>query len=76
MTIVSQNKGIIANYDNIQEIFIGADRQSIKVDFSSGRGCEVGKYPSTEHCLLVLGTLAAAIKAGEPVYEFPQNVRR
>lgn len=75
MTIVGQNKGVIANYDNVQEIYIGADRQSIKVDFVSGRGCEVGKYPSTEYCVKALGSLTAAIKANEEVFEFPQNVR-
>ena len=76
MTIIGQNKGIIANYDNIQEIFIGADRTTIKIDFTSGRGCEAARYPAKEDCLLALERLSAAIEAGDKVFEFPQKIER
>ena len=71
MIIMSNSQLNILNLEQIENIFIGADRKSIKANMVSRAGCEVAKYENLEQCMYALGMLFTSIKNEDKTFQFP-----
>lgn len=61
MYILNKNRTQIVNLDHVTAMYVGADETSIKVDFVTGKGCQVGKYASEKHAQKALEMLTLNI---------------
>ena len=71
MVIMSNSQLNILNLEQIENIFIGADRKSIKANMVSRAGCEVAKYENFEQCKYALEMLFVRIKSEDKTFQFP-----
>lgn len=71
MVIMSNSQSNILNLEQIENIFIGADRKSIKANMVSRSGCEVAKYENLEQCKYALEMLFVSIKSEDKTFQFP-----
>ena len=46
MYVLSKNRMQIINLEQVTAMYLGADETSIKVDFVTGKGSQIGKYVS------------------------------
>lgn len=46
MYIVSKDRNLIINAEQITTLFLGADNCTIKADYQNGKGCQLGRYNS------------------------------
>ena len=72
MYIVNKTKTQIVNLEQVTAVYIGADECSIKVDFSTGKGCQIAKYDSTMAAVTALEMLGKAIGKAEAFF-FPSD---
>lgn len=73
MIIMSLNGTNIINMDCVENIFLGADRKSIKANMTSRSGCELAKYSNYEQCKYALEALFIAVKGEDRVFQFPRE---
>ena len=73
MIIMSLNGTNIINMDCVENIFLGADRKSIKANMTSRSGCELAKYSSYDQCKYALESLYMAVKGEDKVFQFPRE---
>lgn len=71
MVIMSNSQFNVLNLDQIENIFIGADRKSIKANMVSRSGCELAKYENIEQCKYALEMLFVSIKSEDKAFQFP-----
>lgn len=70
--IIMSNSGMnILNLSEVENIFIGADRKSIKANMVSRSGSEVAKYDNLEQCKYALEMLFVSIKSEDKAFQFP-----
>lgn len=62
--LTTEYKDNIINLDSVEAIRIGQDLISIKVDFKSGRGCQLIKYKNEQDCRKALATIVNNISKG------------
>ena len=74
MVIMNNSESSLVDYEQIEVIFIGSDRKSIKANMISRSGCELAKYENYEQCKYALGMLFEAIRGEERSFQFP-NIR-
>lgn len=65
MYIVSKDKKAIINLEQISTMYIGSDGCSIKADYISGNGCQVGRYSSDREAKKAMELVANAIGKSE-----------
>lgn len=73
MIIMSLSGMSVVNMDFVENIFLGADRLSIKANMASRSGCELAKYSTTENCKNALEAFYMAVKGDERVFQFPKE---
>lgn len=73
MIIMSLNGTNLINMEQIENIFLGADRKSIKANMVSRSGCELAKYSDYECCKYALEALYVAIKSEDKAFQFPKE---
>lgn len=61
MYILNKSRTQIVNLDHVTAMYVGADETSIKVDFVTGKGCQIGKYASEKHAQKALEMLTLNI---------------
>lgn len=74
MFILSKSQSNLVNMNEVENIFIGADKKSIKANMVSRSGCELAKYQTSEQCKFALGMLYSSIQANENVFSFPKEI--
>lgn len=57
MFVVSKDKKCILNADNINDIHLGRDGYNIKVEYTSGKGCQIGRYENEKQAIAALEIL-------------------
>ncbi len=57
MYVLSKNRMQIINLAHVTAMYLGADETSIKVDFVTGRGSQIGKYVSDTYAKKALELL-------------------
>lgn len=62
MFLISTDKKSIVNMDAVSVIYIGSNETSIKVDYKSGNGSQIGKYNSAQECKIALSILSKKMK--------------
>ena len=72
MFIVRKDGKSIINFDQIETLYIGGDGCSIKVDYKSGKGCQLGTYSSITEAKEVMELIAGSIGKTE-VYHMPSD---
>lgn len=72
MYIVSKDKKAIINLEQISTMYIGSDGCSIKADYISGNGCQLGRYNSDREAKKAMELVANIIGKSE-VYFMPDN---
>lgn len=73
MILMGKNSGTIVNLSQVENIFIGGDRCSIKANMASRSGCELAKYDNAEQCRYAMEMLYEAIKGDERAFQFPKE---
>lgn len=68
MFIVSKDKKAIINIGQVAAMYIGSDGCSIKADYRSGNGCQLGKYNSDQEARKVVEIIADSIGKTEVCY--------
>ena len=71
MIIVNKDGTSIVNFNQIENIFIGD--MSIKANFKSGKGMQLGCYSNREEAKIVIEILAEKIKTGADLIKMPQD---
>ena len=74
MYLVTPDEVSIIDMDGVEVIYINKESKSIKLNFRSGKGCELAKYRTVEQCKYVLGLIAGAIQGQEAVFYIPAEV--
>ena len=74
MYILAKSRSNIINSAHVENIFIGSDGKSIKVNMVSRSGCETAKYETRGQAEFALGMLFSAMAGNERVFEFPEEV--
>jgi hypothetical protein len=64
----------LIDMDKVESIHVSRETKSIKINFESGRGCEIARYNTYEQCRYVLGMIMQALKAEERTFLVPQEV--
>lgn len=62
MYVLSKNRMQIINLEQVTAMYLGADETSIKVDFVTGRGSQIGKYVSDTYAKKALELLILAVE--------------
>ena len=76
MLILSKGNMSIINFSMANNVFIGADGCSIKVNFSDGSGAQLGRYESPEAAVVALkwlGKTALLSNSGNSLYAMPSD---
>lgn len=73
MIIMSLNGSNLINMEQVENIFLGADRKSVKANMVSRSGCELAKYSDYECCKYALEALFLAIKNEDKAFQFPKE---
>lgn len=68
MIIVSKDGRGIINIQNVTTLYIGRDDCSIKADYVSGGGCQIGRYNSREEAIAALGIIVDDMQRSEIVH--------
>lgn len=72
MYIISKGNTQLINLAHVTAMYIGADECSIKVDFSTGKGCQVARYNSKAEVKAAMEMLSKAIGHTE-IFCFPNS---
>ena len=70
MLIMSQDKTLIMNLDNADDIDLDANSDYLTIDIDN---CEVGKYENEERCKEILNDIMKIAEAGGRVFYMPQK---
>ena len=73
MIVMSLNGTNLINMEQVENIFLGADRKSIKANMVSRSGCELAKYSNYEYCEYALEALYLAAKSEDKAFQFPKE---
>lgn len=65
MFIVSKDRKAIINLEQVSTMYIGSDGCSIKADYRSGNGCQLGRYDSARETRIVMEMVADRIGTGK-----------
>ena len=71
MIIVSKDRDIIVNMDQVTTLFTGNDGYTVKAAFANGSGCQLGRYASSV-AGKVIGMIGLAVGRSE-VYFLPSD---
>lgn len=61
MFIVSKDKKAIINLEQVASMYIGSDGCSIKADYRSGSGCQLGRYNTDKEARKAMEMVAECI---------------
>ena len=73
MYVLSKNRMQIINLEHVTAMYLGADVTSIKVDFVTGRGSQIGKYVSDTYAKKALELLILAIGRRGEAFSMPTD---
>lgn len=73
MYVLSKNRMQIINLAHVTAMYLGADETSIKVDFVTGRGSQIGKYVSDTYAKKALELLILAIGRRGEAFSMPTD---
>jgi len=66
--IVSKDKKAIINLEQVATMYIGSDSCSVKADYRSGNGCQLGRYNSDQEARKAVEIVADSIGTMEVCY--------
>lgn len=61
MFIVSKDRKAVINLEQVATMYIGSDGCSIKADYRSGNGCQLGRYNSDKEARKAIEIVADSI---------------
>lgn len=70
MLIMSQDKRLIMNFDNADDMDLDANSDYTTIDIDN---CEMGKYKSEERCKEILIDIMKKADVGERVFYMPEE---
>lgn len=73
MIIMSLSGMNVVNMDFVENIFLGADKLSVKANMASRAGCELARYSTMENCKYALEAFYMAVKGEDRVFQFPKE---
>lgn len=65
MYIVNKDKKAIINLEQVTCVYLGADGCTIKVDYQSGNGCQLGRYNSESAAQAAIEIISNSIGKAE-----------
>jgi len=74
MYLMKPDETQLIDMEKVESIHVSRETKSIKINFESGRGCELARYSSYEQCRYVLGMIMQALQAEEKTFFVPQEV--
>ena len=73
MIIINKEMTSIVNFEQVENIFVGAGGTSIKANLKSGNGMQLGFYGSVEEAKIVIQILAEQISKNIDCIKMPQD---
>jgi len=74
MYLMRPDEAQLIDMDKVESMHVSRETKSIKINFESGRGCEIARYNTYEQCRYVLGMIMQALRAEERTFLVPQEV--
>lgn len=74
MYLMRPDEAQLIDMDKVESMHVSRETKSIKINFESGRGCEIARYNTYEQCRYVLGMIMQALRAEERIFLIPQEV--